>query len=95
MACSHLLALEDAILAAGHEATFRGQVWSEANEWVYFDCILDLDWCREEFSLPDFVADHVHQGTLDGCEQGLVCEKCLEAVVGRHPSVNPSGLRFP
>ena len=95
MSCSHLQSLESALLEGGHQETFRGQAWSEANEWVYFDCIIDLDFCRDEYDLPSFVIDHVHRGTHDGTEQGLVCQQCLTAVVGRHPEINPSGARFP
>lgn len=95
MTCEHLRALEQALIDAGMEITFRGQAWEKVNEWVYFDCVLDLAACRERFSLPAFVIDHVHRGTHDGTEQGLFCEKCLDGVMGRHPIAHPSDLRFP
>jgi hypothetical protein len=95
MTCEHLRELEQALIDAGMEITYRGQAWGNAREWVYFDCVLDLAECRLKFTLPDFVVDHVHRGTHDGTEQGLYCKRCLDGVMGRHPEAHPSELRFP
>ena len=95
MTCEHLRDLEQALIDAGMKITYRGKAWQIAREWVYFDCVLDLGECRRRFSLPDFVVDHTHRGTHDGTEQGLVCERCQDAVMGRHPIAFPSDLRFP
>ena len=95
MVCKHLRELEQALIEAGIRITFRGQAWTKAREWVYFDCVLTLAECRRRFSLPDFVKDHSHRGTHDGTEEGLVCERCRDAVMGRHPKAFPSDIRFP
>ncbi|MHC4778080.1 MAG: hypothetical protein ACYTFG_05820 [Planctomycetota bacterium] len=95
MICEHLRELEKAIVEAGIEETHRGKVWTEANEWVYFDCVIDLDACRKRFSLPGFVKDHAHRSTHDGTEQGLYCEKCKDGVMGRHAEAFPSENHFP
>ena len=95
MTCEHLCALERALVDAGVKITSRGAAWSKAREWVYFDCVLDLPACRRLFDLPDFVMEHSHCGTHDGSEQGLVCEQCQDAVMGRHPLAQPSELWFP
>ena len=95
MVCEHLSELEQAIIEAGMVITRRGSAWTKAREWVYFDCVLDLAECRRRFSLPDFVVDHSHRGTHDGTEQGLVCNRCHDAIMGRHPVAFPSDFRFP
>ncbi|HEX4605087.1 MAG TPA: endonuclease domain-containing protein [Candidatus Angelobacter sp.] len=70
------------IAAAMHE-TYRGQPWSKnCREWVYFDCFLDIDSIRRQFNLPACVIDHVHRGTHDGRERGLVCSECNDAIMG-------------
>lgn len=95
MVCEHLKELEQALIDAGMTITHRGKVWTRAREWVYFDCVLDLAECRRRFSLPDFVENHTHRGTHDGTEQGLVCSRCRDAVMGRHPIAFPSDIHFP
>ena len=87
MICEHLRALEQALLDAGIPETRRGQVWTEnCREWVYFDCVLDLGALRERFGLDEFVKDHDHRGTHDGCERGFVCSRCHDGIMGTHPS---------
>ncbi len=84
MTCEHLKALEQAILARGIRETSRGQAWSKnCREWVYFDCWLDTAALRKAFALPACVEEHVHRGTHDGQERGLVCSSCHDAVMGR------------
>ena len=44
MVCEHLVALEEALLAAGVPVTSRGQAWTDnCHEWVYFDVVLDVE----------------------------------------------------
>jgi hypothetical protein len=84
MLCEHLQSLEKAIIAAGIRETFRGQAWSRnCREWAYFDCFIDLGAVRRRFPLDACVHDHVHRGTHDGQERGLVCTACHDAVMGR------------
>jgi hypothetical protein len=86
MTCVHLRELENYLLSVGAEVTFRGQAWSRnCREWVYFRCVLDLEKCREQFSLPEFVVEHAHRGTHEGSEQGLQCKQCFDAIMGFHP----------
>ena len=83
MVCEHLSALEADVLASGARETFRGASWSEnCREWLYVDCYLDIDALRTRYALPDFVEEHTHRGTHDGSEHGLVCSRCLDAVMG-------------
>ncbi len=86
MVCEHLRALEQALLEHGVKETFRGQAWSQnCREWVYFDCYLDLPALRARFAFAPCVSDHVHRGTFDGQEAGLVCNQCHDAIMGVHP----------
>ena len=80
-------------MAAGIPETSRGQAWTDnCREWVYFDCILDLADLRARFRLADLVVDHDHLGTHDGCERGFYCSRCLDGVMGRHPSHGPGTI---
>lgn len=86
MICEHLRALETELLAAGIEETYRGQPWSRnCREWVYYHCVLDRAALRARLSFDACVVDHEHLGTHDGTEAGFVCERCHDAVMGRHP----------
>lgn len=86
MLCEHLRPLEEALIQAGIEETFRGKAWSRnCREWVYFRCVLNRDSLRKRFDLPPFVADHEHLGTHDGQEAGFICEICQEGIMGIHP----------
>ena len=85
MICEHLKPLEQAIHARGIKETFRGKPWSmNCREWVYFDCYLDLAAIRQQFPLAQSIQDHVHRGTHDGEERGLVCMTCQDAIVGAY-----------
>src|SRR5262249_14792426 len=85
MTCEHLRAVEQAIIERGIRETFRGAAWAwNCREWVYFDCDIDLGAVRARFPLADCVQDHVHRGTHDGQERGLVCSLCSDAVMGRY-----------
>jgi hypothetical protein len=95
MLCEHLKPLEQAIHERGIRETFRGKPWSmNCREWVYFDCYLDLPAIRAQFSVPDCVQDHVHRGTHDGEERGLVCATCHDAIVGAYEK-RPGRIAFP
>lgn len=95
MTCEHLAALEQALAAARIEETYRGQPWSNnCREWVYFRCVLELPAIRARHALADCVKDHVHRGTHDGSEQGLVCEQHYDALMGLHPDGASEALRF-
>jgi hypothetical protein len=85
MTCEHLRALEQAIIGSGIRETFRGPAWSNnCREWVYFDCFLDIKAVRSRFRFADCVKDHLHRGTHDGQERGLVCDLCHDAIMGRY-----------
>lgn len=82
----HLNELESELIRQGIKETFRGQSWEQhCREWVYFNCILDLQTLRGRFSLPGCVKDHSHRGTHDGNEQGFVCTECKDGIMGLHP----------
>jgi hypothetical protein len=85
MVCEHLRALEQELLEHGIKETWRGQAWSQnSREWVYFDCYLDLPALRVRFAFAPCVSDHVHLGTFDGQEAGLVCNQCHDGIMGVH-----------
>ena len=85
--CEHLQQLENELTGRGISITCRGQPWSEnCREWVYFDCVLDLQLLREQFKLDECVTDHTNNDPRSGLERGFYCELCHDAIMGRHPN---------
>lgn len=85
MVCTHLEAIERAILARGIRETFRGAPWSEnCREWVYFDCYIDLEALQRNFRWFNCLTTHEHRGTHDGSERGVTCVACKDAIMGRY-----------
>ena len=85
MVCKHLEALEQQLILDGIEETYRGQPWSKnCREWVYFDCLLDLESLRHQFNFPDLVEDHTNDDPRSGLERGFYCSVCHDAIMGRH-----------
>jgi|SRR5215831_11527831 len=95
MTCEHLRAVEQAMIGLGIRETFRGAAWSRnCREWVYFDCYIDLEAVRDRFPLGECVQNHIHRGTHDGQERGLVCSICHDAIVGAYEK-GPTSIVFP
>ena len=77
---------ERELISAGIKETFRGKAWSKnAREWVYFDCVLELESIKNRINLDPCVRVHQHYGTHDGQESGFVCTTCWDAIMGAHP----------
>lgn len=86
--CEHLKQLDDDLQQKGIRETFRGQAWSDnTREWVYYDCILDLEGIQKKYQFPDFVKVHINNDNRSGLEAGFYCEKCQDGVMGHHPSL--------
>ena len=84
--CEHLISLDNELKGKEIKETFRGEAWSEnAREWVYYDCVLNLEALRTRLHLPFCVKDHVNDDQRSGAESGFYCELCKDAVVGHHP----------
>lgn len=84
--CEHLSELDNELKAQGIEETYRGQPWSHnCREWVYYDCVFDLEKVRSRFELPSFVETHVNNDNKSGMEAGFVCDLCKDGVIGVHP----------
>jgi hypothetical protein len=82
------------MLARGLREVFRGAAWSmNCREWVYFDCYIDLPAVRASHKLADCVHDHVHRGTHDGQERGLVCMQCHDGLMGGYEAT-PRSIIF-
>lgn len=89
MVCEHLRPVERELAAAGIKETFRGQAWSDrCREFVYFDCILDLESIRRRIPLPCCVKDEEYSGTHMGSERGFYCVQCEDGIMGRYPKQN-------
>ena len=87
MMCEHLIGLETELKEKGIKETFRGKAWSEnCHEWVYYDCVLNLEKIMKKYNFPDFVKIHVNADNKSGMESGLYCEVCKDAIIGLHPN---------
>jgi hypothetical protein len=81
--CEHLIELDNYIKSKNIKEIFRGQAWSEnCREWVYYDCILNIDKLREKFNLDKCVEIHEYNEIKTANELGFYCSKCKDAVMG-------------
>lgn len=88
MVCEHLAPLEKELKDKMIKETYRGQPWSaNCREWVYFDCVLNVESIKTRLALPVCVEVHVNDDVKSGVEAGLVCSLCHDAVMGVHSSV--------
>jgi hypothetical protein len=54
--CKHLTELDNYIKNKGIKELFRGKAWSEnCNEWVYYDCIIDIIKIKEKIVFDNCV----------------------------------------
>ncbi|HJW29718.1 MAG TPA: hypothetical protein VJ508_10830 [Saprospiraceae bacterium] len=84
--CEHLIGLDEELKRKGIKELFRGQAWSDnSRQWVYYDCLLDLEAIRQRFHFPNFILNHVNDDPKSGTEAGFVCMHCHDAVMGFHP----------
>lgn len=93
--CEHLYTLDHELKTKGIKETYRGQAWSKnCREWVYYDCILDLDKLQTRYDFPDLINRHVNDDMKSGTESGFVCSLCNDAVMGLHPDHSQGKLRI-
>ena len=86
--CEHLIALDKELKSMGIKETSRGQPWTgNCREWVYYDCVLDLEKIRTRYKFPSFIESHSNDDPRSGLEAGFVCDQCKDGVVGVHPSL--------
>ena len=84
--CEHLIDLDSELKTIGIRETFRGRPWSDnCREWVYYDCLLDLESIRQRFKFSSFIETHINDDIKSGMEAGFVCDLCKDAVIGLHP----------
>lgn len=97
MLCNHLQPLESAILAQRIKETFRGQPWSNScREWVYFDCLLNIEAIKQEWQLPACVNISKNDDPRSGCELGFYCTVHQDGIMGVHPAHAANGaVLFP
>ncbi|OAQ43516.1 hypothetical protein A5893_17165 [Pedobacter psychrophilus] len=83
--CEHLIGLETELKEKGIKETFRGKAWSEnCREWVYYDCVLNLEKINNRYNFPDCVKIHINDDNKSGMESGFYCEVCKDAIMGIH-----------
>ena len=84
--CEHLQNLDNDLKSLGIKETFRGQAWSDnCREWVYYDCVLNIDKLRVRYNFPQFVSIHINDDQRSGTEAGFVCDQCHDAIMGHNP----------
>jgi hypothetical protein len=87
--CEHLIALDNELKSMGIKEAFRGQPWTDnCREWVYYDCVLDLEKLRQRYKFLPFIESHSNDDPRSGLEAGFVCDQCKDGVIGVHPSLS-------
>jgi hypothetical protein len=81
--CGHLRELDNYIKSKNVKELFRGKAWSEnCNEWVYYDCILNIEKLRRKFSFADCVKTHEYYDMKTANESGFYCNTCKDGIMG-------------
>jgi hypothetical protein len=81
--CEHLIELDYYIKSKNIKEIFRGKAWSKnCREWVYYDCILNIDKLKEKFNLNNCVEIHEYNDIKVANELGFYCNNCKDAVIG-------------
>jgi hypothetical protein len=81
--CEHLKPLEEYIKAKNIQETFSGKAWREnCNEWIYYDCVLDIDSLKTKLQLDDCVEIHDYIDIKVANELGFYCTKCKDGIMG-------------
>lgn len=87
--CEHLRPLEIYLKNIGIAETLREQTWKGVTkEWVYFDCILNTAELKKKLKLGDTVKVYDYFDHMAGSEAGLICEQCMDGIMGLHPKAN-------
>jgi hypothetical protein len=89
MVCEHLQELENEIKDNLVNEKFKGQAWTNnCREWVYYDCYFNIKEIRKRIILDDCVADHSYYDLKAGGEEGFICTKCKDGIMGVHLEQN-------
>ena len=84
--CEHLRELDNELKARGINETYRGQPWSDnCREWVYYDCVLNIEKISARYNFPPTVESHRNDDNKSGMELGFVCTRCHDGIMGVHP----------
>lgn len=93
--CDHLLKLDLELKNSRIKETSRGEAWTKnTREWVYYDCVLNLEKLQKRFAFPDCVTIHINNDERSGLEAGFYCEECQDAVMGVHPFYGTGKIVF-
>jgi hypothetical protein len=87
--CEHLMELDCYIKSKKIKEIFRGKAWSEnCREWVYYDCILNVNTLKEKFNLDGCIKIHEYNDIKVANELGFYCNSCKDAVIGFNKKTN-------
>jgi len=87
--CIHLKEMETYLRSQGAKETWRGQPWTErCREWIYFDCVLNIESLQKKVLLDDCVTVHDYNDIKAGAELGFFCNQCEDAIMGIHPATS-------
>lgn len=87
--CEHLIDLENYIKKLNIVETYRGKAWSDnCREWIYYDCYFNIEKIRLRFDFPKFIINHSNDDIRSGLEEGFVCSKCKDGIIGLNSRYN-------
>jgi hypothetical protein len=85
--CRHLIKLDDYIKNNCVKELFRGKAWSKnCNEWVYYDCIINIDKIKQKMGFDDCVKIHEYNDFRIANELGFYCNICKDGIMGFSPN---------
>ena len=85
--CKHLIELEKYIKNQRIKELFRGKAWSEnCNEWVYYDCIMEIEKLQKNFAFDNCISIHECNDIKIANELGFYCNKCKDSIIGLNPN---------
>ena len=85
--CEHLAELDDYIKNKGIKELFRGKAWSKnCNEWVYYDCIIDIEKIKKKFPFNNCIKIHEFNDIKTANELGFFCDDCKDGIMGFNPN---------
>lgn len=84
--CRHLRPLEDDLASRGIAVAGAGQPWSQnCRWWLQYSVVFDCEALIRRLKLDSCVEVHVNDDPRSGREQGLVCSRHHDGIIGRHP----------
>jgi hypothetical protein len=73
------------LIMNGGAITYVGQAWSSLeSNWVYFDCVLDIEKLKKMFDPNNQITYHENSDPKSGLEKGIIDRLTDEGIMGKY-----------